>query len=103
MPTKIYFGIMKADFILGVGKVMEMDKEKNQEKVSNIALGNISTKAYSNKAKDKDMDKLYMTMGQLIWGIGNKVKNMGKAKLLKLMGLYMKDSLKWVKRVAMEK
>jgi hypothetical protein len=57
VPKKIYFGIIKADFILGDGKHKEMAKARNMVKALNFALENISIKALSKIAKGKVMDK----------------------------------------------
>jgi hypothetical protein len=54
---KIYFGIIKENFILVIGKIMEKIADKNKVKESNIFLENINIKGYLKMVEEMVMVK----------------------------------------------
>lgn len=54
--NRMSYGIIKVDFIMEVGKLIQMVKVKNMERESNMYLENTNIKAPFNKEKDQDME-----------------------------------------------
>jgi hypothetical protein len=54
--NKIFYGIMKVDFIMEVGKLIQMVKVKNMGKEFSTYLENTNIKVPFNKEKDQDME-----------------------------------------------
>jgi|JI10StandDraft_1071094.scaffolds.fasta_scaffold2455079_1 hypothetical protein len=54
--NRIFYGIIRVDFIMEVGKLIQMVKVKNMGRESNMYLENTNIKVPFNREKDQDME-----------------------------------------------
>lgn len=100
----IYYIIMiMENYIMELGRLLGIIRDKNMEKVFKFCQQGINLKVFSSKAKNLDLVLWSILMVVLMLGNGKMAVNMDKANLLILKEYYIKENGNKVKKVVMEK
>lgn len=100
----IYYIIMiMENYIMELGRLLGIIRDKNMEKVFKFCQQGINLKVFSSMAKNLDLVLWSILMVVLMLGNGKMAVNMDKANLLILKEYYIKENGNKVKKVVMEK